>query len=277
MSEGRSTSKKDGGWQVNLGLKQLILGGFGMVALTVMSFVLGTLAGRGEIYRVFARWGLLSPEASRVVQPWVPPAGVGPPLGQAAPAPGAAALPNAGTAATPAAQVAAASSPQAAQSAPAAGEAHPAHQAPVKGSLIPAGGSSAAKKKTAKPPAPPGSAQSKEEELKQLKAEVAKKLNFQNSLDKPPKPSQAQKIKVKDKDKAAPAKAPGSTVQVGRFREKKAAQAKLAEMQKRGEKVSLKEGKDQQGTYYAVVRQNPAPQPDDASLAQRKQKTDTRR
>ena len=101
-----------------------------------------------------------------------------------------------------------------------------------------------------------------------MREEVAKKLKFQNSLDiATPRPAKTRDSKVRIAEK------PGSTtmVRVAKYRDKKAAKARVAELQKQGETVSLKEGKDQQGSYYAVYRQKPAGAQKNSSEAQNKQ------
>jgi hypothetical protein len=112
----------------------------------------------------------------------------------------------------------------------------------------------------------------KEEELQRLRQEVAAKLKFQNSFDShPPKPARTAQ-KQKEKTAPAPQKAQPKQVRVAQFRDLKTAKAKVAELQKKGEKVALKQGKDKKGVYYDIVREVPAnPQPADA-LAQKTQK-----
>jgi hypothetical protein len=123
-------------------------------------------------------------------------------------------------------------------------------------------------KKAKKTPAP--HLHSKDEELKRMKEDVAKKLRFQNSLDT----STYKSAKGKEKKPKSAAKTPATTsVRVGTYRDKKAAQAKVAELQKQGEKVSLKEGKDQQGVFYTVYRQKTADAQQAASAGQNKPKT----
>ncbi len=55
-------------WQLNLRLIDVICAGIGVVGLMCMSFALGALAGRGDIYRVAYSLGLLSPEAKQMAQ-----------------------------------------------------------------------------------------------------------------------------------------------------------------------------------------------------------------
>ena len=68
METGRGKKGKKAGWHLTLGLKDAIFAGIGVVGLLMMSFALGALAGRGDIYRVAYSWGLLSPEAKQLVQ-----------------------------------------------------------------------------------------------------------------------------------------------------------------------------------------------------------------
>ncbi|MEW6388061.1 MAG: hypothetical protein AB1491_11145 [Thermodesulfobacteriota bacterium] len=241
MAEGRGKRGRKAPWQVKLGVRELFFAGLGMLGLLSMSFALGTLAGRGDIYRVLHNWGLLGPEVPRAVQPWLPPGGQPPLMLPASPAgsPGVQAppaAPNANVAAAPASPA-----------------------TPVAGSVAAVPGAPAAKKKS-KDSASYRDRQAKAEELRRLREEVSRKLKFQNSLDTPtPKPSRlAQKQKGKEKP-GAKAASP-SLVRVALYRDSKAAKAKMAELQKKGEKVTLKQGKDKKGAYYAVYRQSQADQ-----------------
>jgi hypothetical protein len=227
MEGSRGRRGKKAGWQVSAGLKDVIFLGVGVVGLMMTSFALGVLAGRGEIYRVFYQWGLLSPNAPRVH--WVPTTGspAAPLAGVAATAPG--------TAASPA--------------------------APVTGSIAPAPASSAASKKS-KGSALGKDRKAREEELRRVRREVVRKLKFQNSLDSQPK---AAKATPKQKEKAP-------QVKVGQFRNLKAAKAKVAELQKKGIKATLKEGKDQKGPLYTVYKQVPATPAKTDRVAQRPEK-----
>lgn len=108
--------------------------------------------------------------------------------------------------------------------------------------------------------------------MRRLRREMASKLKFQNSFDStPPKPARAAQ---KQKDKAAAPKTQPKQVRVALLRDAKAAKAKLAELQKKGEKVSLKQGKDQQGVYYEIVREAPAGARQTDRLTQKTQKSD---
>jgi hypothetical protein len=205
-------------------------------------------------------WGLLAPEARQAAQ-W-PPAGEAtppiPPQTQAAGAP--AAVP--GPAAVPAAAAVAA--------APAA-----APGAPVTGSIVPLPAPAAAPAKKTKGISSHKDKKAKEEEIRRTRQEVARKLKFLNSFDTPaPKPSHlAQKSKDKEKQKATASKTPPKQVRVGQFRDQKAARAKMAELQKKGEKVTLKQGKDQKGAYYEVLRQTATGSAKNDKLAQNANKT----
>ena len=88
METNRGKKGKKAIWHLTLGLKDTIFVGIGVVGLMMMSFALGALAGRGDIYRVAYSWGLLTPDGTRVAQ-WLPP-GVAPapaaPAGTGAPA-----------------------------------------------------------------------------------------------------------------------------------------------------------------------------------------------
>ncbi len=234
MAESRGRKGKKAAWQLNLSVKETFFAALAVAGLMMISFALGALAGRGDIYRAASRWGLMAQEPPSVAQLMV-----SPPTSPAAPIQGAVAPVG-----PPAAPAAAAPSPPPAPGAAASTGAPPA-------------------KKAAK--AAPVFHKHKEEELRKLREEMARKLKFQNSLDtgSPKIAHKSGKHKPKTEEKAAPAKAaaPAAAVKVGQFRDKKAAQAKLAELHRRGEKASLKEGKDQNGVYYAVYRQPNAAAP----------------
>jgi len=229
---------------MTLGVKEVIFAGLAILGLMMMAFALGALAGRGDIYRVAYGWGLLTPDASRVAQ-WLPPGG-GPPA-----APVAAAAPGAAPA-TP--------------GGPATAAAKTDSQAPVTGTIAPVPGSPAQKK--GKGASPARDKKAKEEEMKKIRKEVVGKLKFQNSFDTPPKPRLAQK----QKEKAGAAKPQPSQVKVGQFRDNKAAKAKMAELQKKGVKVTLKQTKDSKGPLYTVYKQTATPQQDSEKLAQKSPK-----
>jgi hypothetical protein len=233
--EASRSRKKKAGWQLTLGLKEAVFAGLGIAGLMMMAFALGALAGRGDIYRVAYQWGLLAPEAQRGVQ-WTPP-GAAPPA--------------------PAADPAVAAAPAASKSAPAAVAAKSAPAAPVAGTLA-AVPSAPAQKKTKSGPLQVQKA--KEEEMRQLRQDVVRKLKFQNSFDtataKPATPT--PKKKPKEGDKAAAVKSPPSQVKVAQFRDSKGAKAKVAELQKKGIKASVKEGKDAKGPLFTVYKPGPA-------------------
>ena len=80
METGRGKKGKKAGWHLTLGVKDAIFAGIGLVGLLMMSFALGALAGRGDIYRAAYSWGLLAPDGAKVAQ-WMPapgPPGAGP-------------------------------------------------------------------------------------------------------------------------------------------------------------------------------------------------------
>ena len=81
VETGRGKKVKKAGWHLTLGVRDIIFAGIGLVGLLMMSFALGALAGRGDIYRAAYSWGLMTPDGAKVAQ-WVPapgPAGGGPP------------------------------------------------------------------------------------------------------------------------------------------------------------------------------------------------------
>jgi hypothetical protein len=229
VENSRGKKGKKAIWHLTLGLKDTICAGIGVVGLMMISFALGALAGRGDIYRAASSWGLMSPEAPKMAA-WSPQAA---PPSPAAPAATAAAptTAQAGAPAVPPAGVAAAKQPTA---------------APVTGSIagVP-GPAPEAKKKTKSGHRD----KARDEELQRLRQEVAQKLKFQNSFDTAPKPKTAKK---EAKGKAA---AP-TQVRVAQFRDAKSAKAKVAELQKKGIKAFIKQGKDQQGAIYTVYRQS---------------------
>jgi hypothetical protein len=193
----------------------------------MMSFALGALAGRGDIYRVAYNWGLMGPESPKNAQVFVP-----------APVPSPGQVQAAATPAPP--------SPSA--------SGNPSAPTPVKGAVAAPPASPAAAKKSTKPAL--GLTKQKDEDLRKLREEMARKLKFQNSLDTGHAKAahKSGKQKYKEGDKTA-AKAAPQPIKLAQFRDKKAAQAKLMDLQKQGEKVILKEGKDQTGQYYAIYRQ----------------------
>jgi len=242
-------------WQLNLRLIDVICAGIGIVGLMCMSFFLGALAGRGDIYRAAYSLGLLSPAAKQLVQ--ITP--------QMAPALPAAEAPAAVPAGTP---TAAAPTPAAAPATSAASARSP-HPAPVTGAMapLPPPAAAASSKRKAKAAQAQHEQKARDEQLRQHQ-DVAKKMTFLNSFDSTPKPSQ------KDKSKATAAKPQPTQVKVATYRDSKAAQAKMAELQKKGVKATVKQGKDDKGACYTVYRQAPAaPSKETEKVAQSKEKT----
>ena len=254
METGRGKKGKKAGWQLALGLKDAIFAGIGIVGLMMMSFTLGTLAGRGDIYRAAYSWGLLAPETRPAAQA----------MPQVAPVP---ATPIAETAAAPAP---AAQPPAAAPPPPRRRRRRrlrpplmPPPRLPPK-SPHPAAGS-----RVHRPAACPGRGldeqnqgqiraraqeqKAREDQAHQERQTMARKLTFLNSFDSTPKSGQK-----KDKTKATAAKSQPTQIKVGTYRDGKTAKAKMAEWQKKGVKVSLKQGKDAKGAYYTLYRQAPA-------------------
>ncbi|MFA5111489.1 MAG: hypothetical protein WC443_08800, partial [Desulfobaccales bacterium] len=276
VETGRGKKGKKAGWHLTLGVKETIFAGIGMVGLMMMSFALGALAGRGDIYRAAYTWGLLSPDAPQVAQ-WTPPPAapaVAPPA-----APGTAAAPTAApataVAGTPAPGMAPAAVPAVAP-VPVAAKPEPAP--PVTGSIAPLpppGPAATASKKKDKDKTKPGSAardhKSREEEMRRVRQEMVQKLKFQNSFDTGPKPKVA---KAKDHNKLQ-AKVQPAPVRVAQYRTSKEAEAKVAELQKKGVKATVKTGKDANGTCYSVYKTAPAPQPGAEKLAQKPDKSGT--
>ena len=83
---------------------------------------------------------------------------------------------------------------------------------------------------------------------------MAGKLKFQNSLDLAATRGASSK-KGNEKEHTATLKSATSQVIIVKYRNASQARARLAKMQKQGEKVVLKEGKDHEGQYYAICRQ----------------------
>jgi hypothetical protein len=248
VETGREKKGKKAGWHLTLGVRDLICAGIGLVGLLMMSFALGALAGRGDIYRAAYSWGLLTPDGTKVAQ-WVPAAG--PPATVPGGTPGTATSTTAATATTPA--------PVAAK---------PARPGPVAGSITPLPPPAAAKKK-GKTETTHRDHKSREEELRQARQEVVQKLKFQNSFDTSPKPRQP---KTKEHDKAQ-AKSQPTQVRVAEYRTSKEAQAKVAELLKNGVKATLKQTKDSKGTVYIVSKPASPPQPGAEKVVQKPAKS----
>jgi hypothetical protein len=264
VETGRGKKSKKTGWHLTLGLKDTIFAGIGVVGLLMMSFALGTLAGRGDIYRLAYSWGLLTPDRPKLAQ-WMPPSG--PPAVAPPAAPGTATAPTVASAVPPA--PGAAPTPPA----PVTVAAKPVPPAPVTGSIAPLPPPAAAKKKS-KTGTMHRDHKSREEELQRVRQEMVQKLKFQNSFDTGPKP---RPPKSKDHDKAQAksggAKAKPTQVRVAQYRDSKEAQAKVAELHKKGVKATLKKTQDAKGTLYTVYKTT-SPAPSDApELAQKPGKT----
>jgi hypothetical protein len=248
-------------WHLTLGLKDTIFAGIGVVGLMMISFALGALAGRGDIYRAAYSWGLMTPDGSKVAQPWTPPV-VAPVV----------ALPGASRAGG-AAPVAAA--PPTPANGPAPGTVAAKHPSPgpLAGSVAAVPASSTSSKKKSKSAR---DAKAKQEELHRLRQEVAQKLKFQNSFDTAPKQPKLTG-KPKSKEKEAKAAAAPTLVRVAQFRDAKTAKAKVAELQKKGIKAILKQGKDPKGTVYTVYRQSAASSPGSEKLAEKSERSGDRK
>jgi len=247
-------------WQLHLRLIDVVCAGMGIVGLMCMSFLLGALAGRGDIYRVAYSMGLLSPEAKQTSQ-------IIPQMASSSPAAEAPAASPATAAPSPAAAPAPAAPPATAAAGAGAKSSHP---APVAGSMapLPPPAAAASSKKKAKSAQAQHEQKAREEQLRQHQ-DVAKKMTFLNSFDSTPKPGQK---KDKDKSKAGAAKPQPAQVKVATYRDSKTAHAKLAELQKKGVKASVKQGKDAQGVTYTLYRQAPAHPKEPENVAQTKEK-----
>jgi hypothetical protein len=237
MGGSRGRKAKKAKWQVQLGIKELIFTGLGVAGLAMMSFALGTLAGRGDIYRVLYNWGLLGPDSGRVVQIWR----------QAPPPPP---RPVATLDDRPAEKASAPSRTPAKPAPTRTSTAAPVPKSPpVKGHIVAAPTPSQTPKKSSKP-----SAKAKENKLEKIRREVASKLKFQNSLDLT---DTRRSHSTGESKKGSDKKPTTSTSQmvVAKFRSLDRAKARLTQMRKQGEKVVLKEGKDDEGRYFVIYRQ----------------------
>ena len=233
VETGRGKKGKKAGWHLTLGVRDIIFAGIGLVGLLMMSFALGALAGRGDIYRAAYSWGLMTPDGAKVAQ-WVPAPGT----------PATAPTGTPGTATTASVAPAVAPPPAAAPAPPAPVAAKPARPAPVTGSIAPLPPPAAAKKK-GKAGTTHHDSKSREEEMRQVRQEVAQKLKFQNSFDTGPKP---RLPKAKDHEKAQP-----TQVRVAEYRTSKDAQAKLSGItEKRGQGDPQKNQRLQRGHVYRL-------------------------
>jgi hypothetical protein len=253
VETGRGKKGKKAGWHLTLGIKDVIFAGIGLVGLLMMSFALGALAGRGDIYRVAYSWGLLAPDGGNVAQ-WMP-------------APGPPAVAPAGTPGTATSTTVAAAVPQPPAATPAAstpGATKPERPAPVTGSMAPLPPPAATKKK-GKTGTTHHDPKSREEELRKVRQEVVRKLKFQNSFDTGPK---ARLPKAKDHDKPQP-----TQVRVADYRTSKEAQARVAELNKKGVKATLKTTKDSKGALYIVYKTATPVQPAAEKIVQKPEKS----
>lgn len=253
MAEGRGKKAKKAQWQLVLGLKQVLCGALGLTWMMLIIFVLGVLAGRGDIYRWLSSWGLITPAPAHIAH-WSPPPEA--PLANAA----VKSPPQESGGAKPAAPGPPATAPSpptvTGSMTPAASSAHPPKAKKVKKGL------SHRDHKT------------REEELRRLRREVAAKLKFQNSFDSKTSKT-AHPAKIKQEKTAQARKDSSRQVRVARFRDLKTAKARMGDLQKRGEKVSLKKGKDKQGIYYDIFRETPAKQTrGEVGLAQKTKRAD---
>ncbi len=258
MESGRRKKGKKTGWHLTLGLKDAIFAGIGIVGLMMMSFAVGTLAGRGDIYRIAYSWGLLRPNGPKVVQ-WVPP--LGPAAVAPLAAPGTVTAPTV-AAVTPAPIAAPLSHPTAAVAAKAG------RTTPVTGSVAALPPPAAAKKK-AKTGNLHRNHKSREAELQRLRRQMVSKLKFQNSFDTNPKP---RSPKSKEHEKAQ-AKAKTIQVRVAQYRNSREAQAKVAELHRKGIKATYKKTKDSKGAWYTVYKLTAPAQIGAEKLAQKPEKS----
>jgi hypothetical protein len=255
VETGRGKKGKKAGWHLTLGVREAIFAGIGLVGLLMMSFALGALAGRGDIYRAAYSWGLLAPDGAKVAQ-WMP--APGPPAVAPAGTPGTATSTTVAPAVAPA--------PVATPAVPAPAAAAPARPGPVTGSIAAVPPPAAAKKKgKTETGATHRDHKSREEELRQVRQDVVPKLKFQNSFDTGPK---AKQPKAKDHDKAQP-----TPVRVAEYRTSKEAQARVAELNKKGVKATLKTTKDSKGALYIVYKPASPIKPGAEKIVQKPEKS----
>ena len=94
---------------------------------------------------------------------------------------------------------------------------------------------------------------------------MVQKLKFQNSFDTGPKP---RLPKAKDHDKSQPAQ-----VRVAEYRTSKEAQARVAELNQKGVKATLKTTKDSKGTLYIIYKPTSPVQAGSAKIVQKPEKS----
>jgi hypothetical protein len=123
----------------------------------------------------------------------------------------------------------------------------------------------AAAKKKAKTGTTHQDHKTREEELRQVRKEVVGKLKFQNSFDTGPK---AKLPKAKEHDKAQ-----ATQVRVADFRTSKEAQARIAELNKKGVKATLKTTKDSKGALYIVYKPASPIKPGAEKIVQKPEKS----
>lgn len=230
MGESRAKKGRKAQWELHLGLRDLIFAALGITGLVMLSFALGTMAGRGDLYRLLVNWGMLKAENQPFPAPW-PASTVSLPVVSA---------PNPAVNVSPAEP----SSPALA-SVPAPVQPHPpSPPVPAQGppAAVPA---SPAQGKKPQPVSP-----DKGDKLENIRREVANKLKFQNSLDPAATRKAGEAGKPRDTAKGQP-----GMVLVAKYRDGAQARQKLAQLQKQGEKVLLREGKDGEGGYFALYRQ----------------------
>jgi hypothetical protein len=273
VETGRGKKSKKKGWHLTLGLKETIFAGVGVVGLLMMSFALGALAGRGDIYRAASSWGLMSQEGPKVAH-WTPVTATtgGPPaIAPAGPEIATAPPPRSTVASAPAV----APSPEAPAVVPVPTPvvaAKPEKPAPVTGSIAPLSppvATTTAKNKT-KAGTIHKDPKAREEELRKVRQDVVKKLKFQNSFDTAPK---SRLPKGKEHEKAKVAKPQPTQVRVAQYRNDKEAQAKVAELQKKGVKATLQKAKNSKGTLYIVYKPGSSAHVDPDKLAKKPEKS----
>ena len=245
MEKTRGKQAKKTGWLLSLGLKETIFAGIGVVGLMMMSFALGALAGRGDIYRAAYSWGLMSPAGPKMAQ-WTP--GMAPTGGPVAAAP-----PAQDTSSSPPAPVSVAAEAKPAVAPPRASTpvaAKSGKPGVVTGSIAPLSPPvpAATTNKKSKSGSLHKDHKTREEELRRVRREVVPKLKFLNSFDNAPKARLP-----KDHEKAQ-AKPQTTSVRVAHYRNSREAQAKVTELHKKGIKATVKKTRDSKGTLYVVYK-----------------------
>ena len=243
MFSGLGRKTHEPGRRLTLGVKQTACCCGGIAGLLLLTFVVGVLAGRGDIYRVLAHWGFVDPQSLKVAQPWLPPeeSGAKPPEPTAK--------------ATPAAAPASRPGPSKARTTPVAGHIV----------SVPVGTQTAPPAKKTHRSKEHKSQQAKEDALKR-QGEV-RKLRFLNSQkEQQPKLKPPKHAKGKGEARSSTA----GLKKVAAYKDNRQAQAKAAELKKKGKQATVKAVKEAKGTLYVVYTHEAAAQKETVQTAKKK-------